>query len=82
LAPARQSSENTEDPGALRPVYAANRGQPMGKVTRLGMQIVCAAAMNISELNMTLHIQARVEDFRNDRSTPLPQAQFLPFNLQ
>ena len=30
---ARQSSENTEDPRAPRPVYASNRGQPMGKVT-------------------------------------------------
>jgi len=30
---ARQSSENTEYPRAPRPVYASNRGQPMGKVT-------------------------------------------------
>jgi hypothetical protein len=30
---ARQSSENTEDPRPPRPVYASNRGQPMGKVT-------------------------------------------------
>ena len=50
---ARQSSENTEDPRAPRPVYASNRGQPMGKVTAIaecgtGKTLISLGAMFVN----------------------------------
>lgn len=47
---------------------------------RLTKQLVSAGAMDVSDLDITLHIEARVEDFRSDRSIPLPQVQSIPFH--
>jgi hypothetical protein len=59
---------------ALAAQVAAMRG--------VARQLVSAGAMDVAALDMTLHIEIRVGDWRSVRPTPLPRIQPVRFQLR